>query len=184
MSKRSKSKGKLINPTYWVFCEGKTEEAYVSHLRTKYRLPIEITSKVAGSNINEHFIRKCKVGKPTHQKDKDFLMYDGDVESTIRQLQSVSSANLIISNPSIELWFLYHYKNQKAAITTAECIKQLSNRSRVQYKKGQISGRLKEKLDEKWNEACQRASGSRVYNNPSSNVHVLIEELEKVKKAK
>ena len=38
MSKRNKPKGKRINPTYWVFCEGKTEETYVAYLRTKYRL--------------------------------------------------------------------------------------------------------------------------------------------------
>lgn len=36
MSKRRKSKGKQINPTYWVFCEGETEKEYVSFLRTKF----------------------------------------------------------------------------------------------------------------------------------------------------
>ncbi|MCH8568705.1 MAG: RloB family protein [Balneolales bacterium] len=122
MSRRRKSKGKRINPTYWVFCEGLTEKAYVSFLRSKYRLPIEIIPKVSGSNITDTFIKKSKQGKPTHPKDKDFLLYDGDVSETIEQLNKVKDVKLILSTPSIELWFLYHYKNQKAHISTDECI--------------------------------------------------------------
>jgi hypothetical protein len=83
MSKRSKSRGKKINPHFWVFCEGKTEEAYVTYLRSKYRVPIEIISKVAGSNVSERFIRKFKQGKPTHTKDKNFLIYDADVAEVL-----------------------------------------------------------------------------------------------------
>ncbi|MDP4915040.1 MAG: RloB family protein [Saprospiraceae bacterium] len=38
-------KGKVINPTFYVFCEGETEEAYINYLRSKYRLPILIDAK-------------------------------------------------------------------------------------------------------------------------------------------
>jgi hypothetical protein len=116
MSKRNKPKGKRINPTYWVFCEGKTEETYVAYLRTKYRLPIVITCKIAGSNISESYIKKSKQGRPTDPKDRDFLIYDGDVHATMDRLKKIDSLQLIVSNPSIELWFCITTKtnNQKS----------------------------------------------------------------------
>lgn len=182
MSKRRKSKGKRINPTYWVFCEGETEKAYVSFLRSKYRLPIEIISKVSGSNINNRFISKSKQGKPTHPKDKNFLLYDGDIPETVEQLSKVDNAKIVLSTPSIELWFLYHYKNQKAHISTAECIKELSTRNNNTYRKGFIDKKLRLKLNDKCGRACERAKQSEHGKNPSSNMFILIEELESVEK--
>lgn len=68
---RNASRGKKINPHYWVFCEGETEEAYVRHLRTEYRLPIEIVPKYRGptsmpaisKNLNKagRLIQKIKI---------------------------------------------------------------------------------------------------------------------------
>lgn len=52
-SKRIASKGKKINPHFWVFCEGETEEAYIRFLRSEYRLPIEIIPKIAGCDVSE-----------------------------------------------------------------------------------------------------------------------------------
>lgn len=184
MSRRNKPSGKKINPTFWVFCEGKTEEAYISFLKSKYRLPIEIVSKVAGSSVSSNFIKKTKQGKPTDPKDKDFLFYDGDVSEIIDQLKKIDDAKMIISNPSIELWFLYHYKNQKANITVDDCIKELCNRNKNQYKKGLIDKKLAEKLDSECKRACERAKESKLFDNPSSNVFSFIEELEKAKKGK
>ena len=106
-SKRRASKGKMINPHFWVFCEGETEEAYVCFLRSKYRIPIEIAPKVVGNKITQRFIESYKQGKPTHEKDKDFLMYDADVPKVLEKLKSIKSTVLIASNPSIELWFLF-----------------------------------------------------------------------------
>jgi len=66
---RKPSKGKKIRPHFWVFCEGQTEEAYISHLRSEYRVPIEIVTKITGNNINESKIKNHKAGKPVHKKD-------------------------------------------------------------------------------------------------------------------
>ena len=44
MGRRKKSLGKKINPTYYVFCEGDTEEEYIKHLKHHYRIPIEINT--------------------------------------------------------------------------------------------------------------------------------------------
>ena len=37
-----KSKGKTMKPNFFVFCEGESEVAYISHLRSQYRAPIHI----------------------------------------------------------------------------------------------------------------------------------------------
>lgn len=184
MSKRNKPKGKRINPTYWVFCEGKTEETYVTYLRTKYRLPIVTTCKVAGSNISQSFIKKSKQGRPTDPKDRDFLIYDGDVRSTMERLKKIDSLQLIVSNPSIELWFLYHYKNQQSEISGEDCERQLTSRNGIPYRKGTIDKKLKTKLDSDYLKACERAKKSLLFENPSSNVYLLIEELERIKNDK
>ena len=105
-SSRKPSKGKKINPKFWVFCEGETEKAYVRLLRSIYRLPIEIKS--AGNDIDESYIRRYKLGKPTHKKDQDFLLYDADVEVILNRLKKIKGVKLLASNPSVELWFLLH----------------------------------------------------------------------------
>ena len=173
--KRQASKGKKINPHFWVFCEGKTEESYVCFLRSKYRVPIEIVPKIIGSNIDEKLIKRHKKGKPSHEKDVDFLMYDADVAVVLDRLSKIKSAKLLASNPSIELWFLLHYKNQTAHITTDDCIKELCNRNHNSYKKGVIDQRLKDKLNERRANACKRAEQKELFKNPSTNIYELIQ---------
>lgn len=80
MASRRKSRGKRINPTFYVFCEGQTEEEYIKFLRSKYRIPIEINSKRAGDSISQRFINSYLRTKTRHKKDQIFLMYDLDVE--------------------------------------------------------------------------------------------------------
>ena len=183
-SKRQASKGKKINPHFWVFCEGETEEAYILFLRSEFRLPVDIIPKIAGSCINERFINSYKKGKPIHEKDKDFLVYDGDVSEVLDKLKKIEKAILIISNPAIELWFLLHYKNQTSTLSGDDCIRELCNRNRNNYKKGVIDNPLKTKLTEKCNDACCRSKLLELYNNPSSNMHIFIETLEDAKKGK
>ena len=101
--------------------------------------------------------------------------------ATLEKLKAIKTAELIASNPSIELWFLLHYKNQTGAVTTIECIKELSNRNRNTYKKGVIDTQLASKISESCKKACERAKPLEIYNNPSSNMYVFIEELEKAK---
>ena len=54
--KRHSSKKKKINPKFWVFCEGKTEKAYVEYLKAKYRLPVKIIPEITGSKISDKLI--------------------------------------------------------------------------------------------------------------------------------
>jgi hypothetical protein len=172
--KRAESRGKKINPNFWVFCEGETEVAYVSYLRSRYRIPITIVPKIVGNKITERFIKSYKRGKPVHEKDRDFLMYDADVPILLEQLKSIKNTTLLVSLPSIEIWFLLHYKNQTSTITTKECIQELCNRNRNSYQKGVIDSKLEARLSGHVAEACKRSNSLTLFKNPSSNINLLI----------
>jgi hypothetical protein len=73
-----KSRGKEINPTFFVFCEGESEEAYICYIRSKYRVPIQIKSKIAKNKINNRYVKDILRPLPKHKKDKLFLLYDID----------------------------------------------------------------------------------------------------------
>ena len=59
------SKGKHINPTCFVFCEGKSEEQYLCYLRSEYKFPIDV--KIVESSISEKFIQNYKKNKPSQK---------------------------------------------------------------------------------------------------------------------
>lgn len=174
------SKGKVINPTFFVFCEGKSEETYVKYLRACYRLPIEVVPKVSDSNISNKFIQNCKRQYESHPKDQTFLMFDLDVEGMYQHLSSIPNATLICSNPCIEFWLLLHYTDQKSAIDALKCIREFKKHE-PQYEKGYLTNSLKEKLLHCKSTAMERARKLVLYHNPSSSVYRFIEELEKVK---
>lgn len=181
-SRRKAPKGKKINPTLFVFCEGATEVSYINLLKSIYRLPsIHIHSKIGGNNITSAYIENYKKGKPTHEKDLNFLLYDLDVPEIIERLLIIDNCTLLLSNPCIELWFLLHYKNHTAYTNNIYCCRQMENRNRV-YKKGVIDKKLKVKLIEKRDEAVNRAKTLTDYRNPSSTIYKLIEILNDLKK--
>ena len=175
-----KSKGKKIKPTFFVFCEGESEDVYVSHLRSCYRIPIEIVSKIAGNSITQKYINSTLKHRPKHPKDKHFLLYDIDAPKMLEKLKSIKNSILLASNPCFELWYILHFCNQTAYINTNDCINKLEENCR-EYKKGKIPNKLKIKLTESVKKAIERAKKKDLYNNPSTSVYLLIEELNKVK---
>jgi hypothetical protein len=180
--KRRNPKGKKINPTLFIFCEGETEESYINLLKSVYRIPsIHIHPKIGGNNITTDYIENYKKDKPTHEKDLNFLMYDLDVASMIDRLSKIEDCILLVSNPCIELWFLLHYKNQTANTNNDKCCKEMNNRNRT-YKKGLIDTKLKEKLTGKIDDAIKRAKALTEYANPSTSIYKLIEVLNELKK--
>lgn len=182
MRRRRKPRGKKINPTLFVFCEGETEVSYINLLKTEYRIPsIHIHPKIGSNNITTEYINNYKIGKPTDEKDMTFLFYDLDVPTMQQRLSLIDGSILLVSNPSIELWFLLHYKNQTASTTNTYCLKELKNRNRT-YKKGLIDNKLKEKLILKRDNAINRSKKLTEFQNPSSTVYRLIEILNKLKK--
>jgi len=179
MNKR-KSKGKRIRPTFFVFCEGETEEAYIKYLRSTYRLPIEIDSKIAGNRITERYISDYKKQKTVHLKDKTFLIYDCDIEPVLQKLQKLKNIYLLYSNPCFEFWYLLHCQEQKSFLTSNECISKLKNHIKT-YKKGILDNKLISKILENKNKSILRAKALPEYCNPSTNVYKFVEELDSIK---
>lgn len=178
---RKPPKGKKINPTFFVFCEGKTEEQYIKFLKSQYRIPIEIDSKKAGYDISPKYIKNYKKTKFTHKKDKTFLLYDIDVDEILEKLHAIKESTLLASNPCIELWYLLHYKEQKAEIDCKKCIVELDKRNDG-YSKVLIDSKLKENLINKQLKAINRAKKLENFKNPCSTVYLLLEALEEAKK--
>jgi hypothetical protein len=184
MSKRI-SKGKEIRPTFFVFCEGQSEEAYIIFLRSRYRVPIEIDPKVAKGITSRH-ISNYKKQKTIHKKDKTFLIYDCDVPEVTAKLKKIKNVDLLLSNPCFELWYLLHYQNQTAKLPTKDCMQKIYNTVKG-YRKGHLDEKMKSQIIENQNEAIKRAKSliktgiPTELNNPSTHVYRFVEELEAVK---
>ena len=170
------SKGKQMKPNFFVFCEGETEIAYVKFLRSLYRAPIQVIPKKGKSNISEDFIVKSKNEYVQTDQDKVFLMYDLDVDGMLEQLQKISNAELLVSNPCVELWFLLHYQEQKAEIASEKCVQKYQKVSKG-YRKGILSEEEKEGFTKNRESAIDRAKKLAAFQNPSTTVLKLLEEL-------
>lgn len=82
---------------------GESEVAYISHLRSQYRAPIQIIPRKSDSNISIRYIENCKRDYIETENDKTFLMFDFDEDGMLEHLQSIPDAVLLVSNPCIEL---------------------------------------------------------------------------------
>jgi len=174
---RRVAKERKIKPIFYVFCEGETEEEYVNFLRLKYRIPIKIKSKVTGHSISQRIVDSHIDIGTKHEKDKIFLMYDLDEEGLLEKLQKISDSVLLTSNPCIELWFLLHFRNQTANINCSVCNRELKAKARG-YEKGKLNEAIKNKLNDNYTSAIERAKNLNETNNPSSLVYKFIEEIE------
>ena len=167
------SRGKRMKPNFFVFCEGETEMAYVKFLRSLYRVPIQVIPKKGKSNISEEYIERSKNEYVRTEQDKVFLMYDLDVDGVLAHLQNIPNAELLVSNPCIELWFLLHYQEQKTEISSDKCIQKYQKVSKG-YKKGVLSEEEKKVLAENRDLAVERAKKLADYHNPSTMVYKLL----------
>lgn len=176
MSRKSR-KNRNIKPTFFVFCEGDTEVAYVNYLRSKYRLPIVIDSKKAGHDISINYIRKYKQQSGSHPKDRTYLIYDMDVVENWSKIKKIKDVSVLGSNPCFEFWFLLHFMNQKAFIECSSCVSKLSNYYKG-YKKGHLEKGFIDKLESKRSKAIERAKALTFEENSSTNIYEFIEDLE------
>jgi hypothetical protein len=174
-----RSKGKEIKPTFFVFCEEESEEAYISFIRSKFRVPIQIKAKVAKNKINQKYVNRILGPLPKHYKDKYFLLYDLDRPEMLEKLQCINDAILLLSNPCIELWFILHICNHTAEVNSQQILEKLERICR-EYKKGIICGKLRNELASGEEKAIANAKKHTLYNNPSTSVYLLLEELNKV----
>lgn len=177
MARKAKQpKGKRMNPTFFVFCEGKTEAAYVDLLRRNFRVPVEIIARVSDSNISKPYIDRCKRDRFTTPEDKTFLMFDLDVPGMLDRLKKIQDVTLLLSNPCIEYWFLLHYVDVNREISSSECLALLRSKDPA-YSKGEFSTAMKRVLIEDIEAAGDRAKTKDIYANPSSTVHMLTDNI-------
>ena len=150
-----------MKPFFLVFCEGDTEETYINFLRKQYRLPIKLTPRKPGTSISVDIIKRYIEAEKIGPGDKitSFLMYDLDVTGTAEKIAACKGSISIASNPSVELWFLLHEKEQKADISTDNCEEKLKKSSPdwSNYKKGVLSEKQKQHLWDNRGLASDRA---------------------------
>ena len=170
-----------MNPTFFVFCEGKTEAAYVDLLRRSFRVPVEIIARVSDSNISQPYIDRCKRDRFTTSGDKTFLMFDLDVPGMLEHLRKIKDVVLLLSNPCIEFWFLLHYKDANKEISSAECLYMLKCIDR-EYAKGMFSTMMKRVLIDAIEDASKRAKSKEAFTNPSSTIHLLVDEISAIRR--
>ena len=170
------SKEKQMKPNFFVFCEGKTEMAYIKFLRSLYRVPIQVIPKKGKSNISKEDIENSKRDYVTTNQDKVFLMFDLDVAGVLEHLQKIPDAELLVSNPCVELWFLLHYQEQKTKQTSKKCLQKMQSVSK-DYKKGVLSEGEKTVLAANKDIAIKRAKLLEKYANPSTTIYKLLELL-------
>jgi hypothetical protein len=180
MKTKRVSKNKKIRPICFVFCEGETEETYINYLRSQYRLPIEIKVKKKGGDINERYINNVKSNHAKHKNDEIFLIYDSDIPEIATKLRQIKNAEILLSNPCFEIWYLLHYQRQTAELTSSQCLSELEKHING-YKKGILNASLKEVLSINKDEAIRRAESLKVDKNPSTSIYVLIKKLDAVK---
>lgn len=182
MARKAKQpRGKKMNPTFFVFCEGKTEAAYVDLLRRNFRVPVEIIARVSDSNISQPYIDRCRRDRFTTPEDKTFLMFDLDVPGMLEHLKKIKEATLLLSNPCIEYWFLLHYNEANKEMSSAQCLTRLKAID-AEYSKGNFSVAMKKVLIEGIDTAASRAKAKEDYTNPSTTVHLLTDEILKSKR--
>lgn len=170
------SKEKQMKPNFFVFCEGKTEMAYIKFLRSLYRVPIQVIPKKGKSNISKEDIENSKRDYVTTNQDRIFLMFDLDVTGMLEHLQKIPDAELLVSNPCVELWFLLHYQEQKTKLTSKKCLQKMQSVSK-DYKKGVLSEEEKNVLAANKDIAIKRAKLLEKYANPSTTIYKLLELL-------
>lgn len=178
---RTTSPSRAMKPVFLVFCEGETEEIYLDYLKQAYRSPIKIISKVEGGEISQNLIdvrkRELKISKA--DKLMVFVMYDMDVPEVNKRLMDCRAYKLL-SNPTIEYWFLLHGIDWKKHISTEEAYNELLKIDHcwAGYEKASLSETQKQFLWENRLQASERAKKLKLFENPSSGVYNLILALE------
>lgn len=186
MRTRNFKKSRKPRKVILVICEGDTEQAYVDMLKRYYRLPITVKTKVSGNRINSKLLAQyvAELGLDRETLYEVCFMYDGDVEAVVDRLNNLKGT-VILSTPCIEYWFLIHTINHCGHIESRDVVKKLtvSDKIWLGYVKGRLTENQAAHLIKYRHIACERGRKLLWPTNPSSNLYLFIDLLEKEKKS-
>lgn len=116
---------------------------------------------------------------------------DGNSEDAIQRAVDMAAGNVrfAFSNPCFELWFLLHFEYYAARIDRAELMKRLKRHIPNYRKTSDVHDLLKDKKNVAIKSAVKLEqlhglNGTRILSlgsNPSTQVHELVQEIERVK---
>lgn len=108
-----------------------------------------------------------------------FFIYDADVDCIVEKLMSLPGTT-ILSNPSIELWYILHTKDYRRFVQPDSILKELSSSHPAwnAYMKGRLTIEQQEHLLANKEIASLKAQKMCWPANPSSNMHEFIKALE------
>ncbi len=181
MRERKYKKSRKPHRVFLVVCEGESEEEYVNLLKKHYRLPITIKTKVSGNAVSARLVAQYlkELGLTKNDDYQVFFVYDADVECIVEKLLSIPGT-AILSNPSIELWYMLHSKDYRRYIKSDSTLMELTTSHPVwrTYMKGKLTLEQQKHLLANKEEACRRGAKMIWPTNPSSNMHEFIKVLE------
>lgn len=186
-----------------IACEGsRTEPRYFEGIRQYLRAPtIQVTivphqgtDPLTVVQAADDERQKLKVGRRWSSGDTAWAVFDGEEHqgteaqrerwNTAIQRAASCDIRLAISNPSFELWYLLHYRDQRAALDRTEALRAL-RAARPGYEKDLALFSELHRAD-RTQQAVERASrlstaceavGWERWRNPSTGVHPLVEQL-------
>jgi hypothetical protein len=188
--------GTLSRIRVLIVCEGKTEQAYFNGFRKNLRLSgisVEIPKDPGGTSPKN----LLDYAKEAYAKDNDYdrlyCVFDRDRHSTysstqneidrLRHTNPSMPIHWIASNPCFEVWVISHFKLQFTAFGTYKKAEAVLRRHLTDYKKNDPD--LFDKIDYRRKEAKSNAKkllkqlGNNPNNDPYTNMHELIEFLER-----
>jgi hypothetical protein len=192
---------RALKPTITVYCEGEsTEYHYLNDFQLDHRSHdrnVKIIRK--GSRIEEmvkeaierlESVEKSKTAKDAG--DSVWCVFDDDERPKIadqRMALEREGVQVAFSNPCFELWALYHFRPSVGVLKSKQAQKELQSEKDMTSYDHERGARLKyEALKPRYEYAVSNAKNARLcrerdgdpHGNPSTTVHLLLEEIRRV----
>ncbi len=187
-----------------ILCEGETECLYFEGLLKHYKLSsINIKIDVSGSAPISNLKQAKELSKSAKKMDDPFdriyCVFDRDshksFDDTLSQISEQPPELKIYastSDPCFEYWVLLHFKyTTKPYIASGKksaCVLVINDLRKCMPDYSKKSTNLFSKLWDKLEKAKKNANkiqiknSEEVFNNPSTNLHILVEYLQNIKK--
>lgn len=185
-----------------IVCEGETEKIYFEAIRKSKKLQTLKIKVVNSDSSDPESIVKYAVKLRNEEKSEDnwmkedeaWAIFDGDEHiannpqgwNRALDLATRKNIRLGISNPSFELWYLLHYQNQTANIHRDNARRDLTRHLAAYDKtKDFYESHFRARTDQAETRAKDLLlrilrDGLETYNNPSTQIHLLVETLSKL----